>query len=679
GPMLRIVNNPQLEFLDFGKNFVSALKGVSGKPVLVHGNMKLDQTVMKNLSRYHFIDIQEHYGECMLPNPLTSLQQISTHNCSLYYGSLLVDPKLTTLKMPMSMSNKYDWIGCIHIENTKLKDVNFLRIFRKFTLIRGCKHTISGNKDLCLTEELNFLYRRFTDLRVYNNKESCQRHCLGGLATEDYLKNIGSCTYIHGDLIISDWKEKPPYVQMLRNIKHIKGRLIIRNNKNLGVFDYLSNLETVNRSTQESNNKHGSKDEAYTVESMEYGEDGRLKYILITLGIIVVVALVFIVLIILLLFLRSTMSKRTFTLPLIPSSLSKKSKQSLSSMSKEVVSKDPTSWSSSDQEMLWSLGVQGRSGAGADVGRTQKKPSESLRAFMIPLAANARLPFPNTTGYDKLLLHRIGELLKYDYVIMIGSGGDICKIVPRLPSNIGVLSMYIDNRAGATYSFKLVEAYHLSRRTIYYKYEVRDVNKYSTKIMHALHYTWCQERLPTEFDELLQIIQLCSNRKAICVSDRRKEVFSIIHLIFKSVLAGEDVNLVELFQFHLKNCNGSPLDRDEMLFVLRTVIRWSQVASCVLPEDKEVNNWCQSYTQIASFARTHPNVRNIRPEYLLSDNEQIPRELQGTMERTFEEHGADVNENKIEYGNQIASEVHNVNGKEIEDVSLIDDEKESVL
>ncbi|KAK6061715.1 hypothetical protein COOONC_00615 [Cooperia oncophora] len=61
---------------------------------------------------------------------------------------------------------------------------------------------------------------------------------------------------------------------------------------------------------------------------------------------------------------------------------------------------------------------------------------------MIPLAVNARLPVKNGIDDHKLLLHRIREIAKYEYVIMIGNGPDVSKVVPRFPNYVGGVSSY---------------------------------------------------------------------------------------------------------------------------------------------------------------------------------------------------------------------------------------------
>ncbi|KAK6030600.1 receptor L domain protein, partial [Ostertagia ostertagi] len=104
---------------------------------------------------------------------------------------------------------------------------------------------IRGNKRLCLTKELDFIYSLFTGIEVSDNKDSCQSDCIGGAVTDDYLRNMGNCAHVHGDLSISNWKGKPQTVHVLRGIKTIKGQLIINNNQGLGKFDYFSSLEKI--------------------------------------------------------------------------------------------------------------------------------------------------------------------------------------------------------------------------------------------------------------------------------------------------------------------------------------------------------------------------------------------------------------------------------------------------
>ncbi|KAK5973405.1 hypothetical protein GCK32_004071 [Trichostrongylus colubriformis] len=732
GPMLKIVNNPQLEYIEFKPNFIKSLKGVAGKPVLVHGNKKLDKAVIQSFSRYPFIDVQENYGECMMPSPLESLRQITSDNCTIFYGPLIVKSTVTSLPLPHVMENKYKWTGCILIENTALDSVKFLRMFKYFSAMTRCQHRIRGNKNLCLTKELDFLHSQFfvSNLQISDNKESCKHACTGGTATDEYLKSIAQCSEIYGDLVISGWKSKSRYVENLRSIKHIMGRLIIANNSGLEKFTYFSNLETISardgkypflivrnnsdlsdlpmpklnvnidvrgndprleatgnplltryvtataadttkgvRSSTDvtsaiystpKEDMHTSSAEAvhtklkgYTSTLKKHTEaqtvsptallpkkvkgapniagtnqesvDIRMQYLLIVVGAVILFTLAVITSFIL--FLLFMPGRHSVKLPPLPK-LSEESRKILSSLSKEISSKNPIFWSAYDKEVLWE---PGRSAAGADTKATGAKSTKSLKALMIPLAANGTLPAKKKLDCDKLLLRRVQEISKYQYVIMVGNGTDVSKIVPRLPNCVGGLSLYIDSKEGATYSYKLVEVYHMSSRTIYHKYEVRNVKKRRKKHIHLLYYEWLEERFPTEFNEILRVLHFCSKKKAICVSNRRKEVFSLLYLIFNIVCAAKQVKMVKIFQFHLRNCNGAPLDREEMLFAFRTVIDWAQETASQLRNDKGMSNWCQIYTKMATFAKSHPNVRFIRHSFLTGDGEVLPKSEEAAL------------------------------------------------
>lgn len=621
-----------------------------------------------------------------------SLDIFKQENCKAFYGPMVINSNADPHRF-RSKIKSYNWTGCLQIEDTKLNNVEFLGKVNLFKPIDGCHNRIQRNKRLCLTEMLDFLFVRFKEVAVWENSKPCQYDCIGGNVTDDYLMRLGRCNRVHGDLIISGWDGPPVYVEMLRKIIHIRGRLIIENSVELGHFDYFSSLETITPITgnttaiilknngdlnalpmpklkdikisyddprvliistpgllerkrnesikttstpmeddtiqQERENKRlpmtnkspsELKNGRYLLPTSEGSEDSMG----IVLGVVLILVMFFI-LFGLMIFLIVRTHRRIFSLPTII--LTDDSKKTLASISEDISSIDPISWSAYDTELIW---LPERQTAGADVDEEQKTESEALKSFMVVLAANGRIsPYENERN-EKLLLQRIQELISYEYVVMIGSGGDVSEVVPRLP-NKRHKQKYTDRTAGVTYKLKLIRKRSVSTRTKYYVYKVKCKNKQGYRLMHVVYYDWMDERLPTDFSELLQLVQFCSDKKAICVSDRKKEVLSILHLLFNCVVAAKDVKLSELFQFHNKNCNGAPLDRDEMLFVFRAMIGWAQASSCNM-DNKKINEWCDTYSQIANYVRDHPNVRNIVREMITSevtktqDNDEGPSE-----------------------------------------------------
>ncbi|KHJ93882.1 hypothetical protein OESDEN_06199 [Oesophagostomum dentatum] len=71
---------------------------------------------------------------------------------------------------------------------------------------------------------------------------------------------------------------------------------------------------------------------------------------------------------------------------------------------------------------------------------------------------------------------------------MIGTVNDVTKVVPRLPRNVGTLSVYTDGKAKVTY--KLLEITQLSSKISCYKYKAEDVNQQKAKEILLILYQW---------------------------------------------------------------------------------------------------------------------------------------------------------------------------------------------
>ncbi|KAL6734027.1 hypothetical protein Aduo_004613 [Ancylostoma duodenale] len=341
-------------------------------------------------------------------------------------------------------------------------------------------------------------------------------------------------------------------------------------------------------------------------------------FVVIGAVIFCLIFLCFILVILILLLKRKTKS----LLPPPPYRLSKQSREVLASMCKDIVHNNPMVWCAQDRFLLWQ---SGRSAGGSE----ETSNCDSIKPFMIPLAANGYVPAKKEVEYNKPLQKRIQQFLDYDYVVMIGSNSDITRVVPRLPTSIGSLALYIDGRSDISIAYKLLGMVYLSTNIVLHKYEARNVHEKSHKIVNVLFYQWSTKRLPTEFSELLQLLALCSKKKVVCVSDRRKEIFSLLYLMFMQVSAMREVkNVAETFQQHLQVCNGAPIDRHEMLYVMRFLLDWAQQASCVPSRlEKKHANWCHVYTQLSSFSQAHPSVMNIQPQHLPGDTTSLEEEV----------------------------------------------------
>ncbi|RCN42641.1 hypothetical protein ANCCAN_11353 [Ancylostoma caninum] len=100
--------------------------------------------------------------------------------------------------------------------------------------------------------------------------------------------------------------------------------------------------------------------------------------------------------------------------------------------------------------------------------------------------------------------------------------------------------------------------------------------------------------LRTDVQELLQLVQLCQNSKdSICVSDRHKEVFSLLHLFYNFVVVTETpISLDDAFLLHSAKCNGFFIDRIEMLSVMNFLITWASYAGVIPKNLLFVSRFC---------------------------------------------------------------------------------------
>ncbi|KAK6732735.1 hypothetical protein RB195_016848 [Necator americanus] len=354
----------------------------------------------------------------------------------------------------------------------------------------------------------------------------------------------------------------------------------------------------------------GGEDPTHVVESSK-GGSGVMWYIIT--GAIIFLFLLLLGFIGTLMYIRI---KRTRTgLPPAPYQLNKRSQDLLISICKEIVGKNPMVWCIQDVDIIWR---QTRSAAGANTPALSKK-AEYVKKHMIAVTNNGRLPQKREVDYDKPLHIRVQELFQYDLVIMIGTDSDVTKVVSRLPSSVGDLCLYIDGKANTSLAYKLLESTHLSPKSTLFKYEAKDVKKRIAKTIDLVLYHWPSERLPKDFSELLRLMTLCNGRKVVCTSIRRKEVFSLLYLVHGIILsAKESLTTIEVFRLHSELCNGAPLDRHEMLYVMRLMLDWARCAKC-LPENlkKDHSRWCQIYDQMSAFSRRRANIINIHPVQLV--------------------------------------------------------------
>ncbi|EYC23068.1 hypothetical protein Y032_0016g3108 [Ancylostoma ceylanicum] len=239
-----------------------------------------------------------------------------------------------------------------------------------------------------------------------------------------------------------------------------------------------------------------------------------------------------------------------------------------------------------------------------------------LKEHMLPMAANGRVP----SNDNFLLFERVKAVMSNDVVIFIGNEKHPCCVLPDIPIELKKEHTY--KYKGTTHSFQLVRIKQMAPCTHEFSYLVTTVAKGSKKqekkTKNIVYYRWDNRIMPLEYDEILQLAMLYKPERTICISNRRKEVFSLIHMFHTyCCILKEEITVSDVLQLHTEKCNGSILDRNELVFVMAVIMEWAY-QSRSLPNDlkKKHMEWCHSYAIMAKWMRNNPNIKYIHPDYL---------------------------------------------------------------
>ncbi|EYC00786.1 hypothetical protein Y032_0113g404 [Ancylostoma ceylanicum] len=599
--------------------------------------------------------------ECAMPPHLDS--NVDFGDCTHLYGPLLVRSDVSHVKLS-GKTSEYIYTGCIRINNTKLVDLSFLEKFRDFTAMPNCQQYIAGNEELCV-EDPSELREWFPGINIYDNMEPCGDHqCYGGAVTESYLEETAECTTRVGDLIITQWHGKPPNINILYKTKEIHGRLIIYHNQGLGDFDYFKNVEKIGKPsirgrepvmTVVDNEGLTSLKMSKLEELMQQQTGVRVKIAhneqlqmatsdvdrLVTAAggsghadiqpsayskrassrwttyiIYVIVAAAVLFSCFLLFFYVRIKPRLDFDmLPSPPLRLSKKSQTILAEMCREILKNNPMVWRIQDRQLIWRYAKDDPQRAA--VAGLADKHSKFLKNHRAELIPNAYIPRKS----EKALERRFQSVVSQPLILMIGKDDTISNVVPSLPNDNGDSDEHANN--DSTMKLTLARSKYVGDQTVNFIYKIitqRKGEKPIKKKIHILLYVWGSLRLPIEFQDILQVLRFFANKKTICVSNRRKEVFSMIHLIYTYVyVLCESIGVVEAFQLHTETCNGAPLDSNEMLMVMAFILEWAHQSFSVPPDLVQKHaDWCHTYARMSAFSKEHPNIVNIRPDHLVT-------------------------------------------------------------
>ncbi|KAL6732582.1 hypothetical protein Aduo_003331 [Ancylostoma duodenale] len=318
-------------------------------------------------------------------------------------------------------------------------------------------------------------------------------------------------------------------------------------------------------------------------------------------------------------------------LPSPPLRLSKKSQAILGEMCREILKNNPMVWRIQDRQLIWRYSKDDPQWvAVADLANKHSNFLKNHRAELIP---NGHISRKSEKAFEK----RIESILSQPLILMVGKDGDISNIVSSMPTDNGVSDEYENNDSSV--KLTLARSKFVGDQTINFIYKTttqRKGEKPVKKKVHVLLYVWESLRLPIEFQDILQLFRFLANKKFVCVSNRRKEVFSMLHLIYTYVyVLCESIGVVEAFQLHTETCNGAPLDSNEMLMVMAFVLEWAHQSFSV-PQDllQKHADWCHTYARMSAFSKEHPNIVSIRPDHLItSRRETLQQEIQAAGPR----------------------------------------------
>ncbi|RCN45616.1 receptor L domain protein, partial [Ancylostoma caninum] len=436
--------------------------------------------------------------------------------------------------------------------------------------------------------------------------------CSGGVVDEEYLATVEGCQTINGDLHIDGWEKPPSHLDNLQTVTRINGSLHIRNTTGLGVFDYLGALKEVtvpkgkNTTAIEIVNNRGLTEiqipflervssenfmrivitdnpalgmKESMAQKLYYLADGkhhtRIYYkdkttfwddlmdnkLYLVIFIMLCLIMIMILLISTLLIVRTVKRRQVET--------------------KEGFPKPP-----------WKL---------------QKQSKDIIVGWV----KNGRIP----SSDNFLVFERVKSVMNNDVVIMIGNEKHPCCVLPDIPYELKKEHTY--KYKGTAHTFKLIKIKQMAPCTHEFSYLVTTTakgtkkasKKQEKKIKEIVYYRWDNRIMPLEYDEILQLAMMYKPERTICISNRRKEVFSLIHMFHTyCCILKEEITVSDVLQLHTEKCNGSILDRNELVFVMAVIMEWAY-QSRSLPDDlkKKHMDWCHSYAIMAKFMRNNPN------------------------------------------------------------------------
>ncbi|KAK5983136.1 Receptor L domain protein, partial [Trichostrongylus colubriformis] len=483
---------------------------------------------------------------------------------------------------------------------------------------------IVDNANLCI-RDTQHLKTKFEGLVILQN-ETCEVVCQGGIVDHRYLATVDGCKTINGNLVFQNLHYSNDYqLDNLYSIKRIDGSLRIHNTYGLGHFNALENLKEVAVPPGESGpaieiientgltslefphlSKIKSSDNVKIIivknpyltmkkalvekmYKMAHGKqhtkieftdsstladkfsDHALEAVILILILLIVLMALCIACLIIYPYYQDRRSRNKHGFPKPPWNIGKKSKEILAGWVKDIVAKNPLIWRCSDRDVIWSY--KDTDGAHKDIEVLIANNDQFLTDHMLLLAENAKIG-----ESDRFLqCERVKGMLEKEVIIFIGASEHPSGVLPHLPKAVN--GEYTYKYLCSSYSFTLKKIKTMAPNTKEYTYDVSCVPKGKKpfrKTTKIIYNRWKNTEMPQEYDEILQLAMTYEPSKTLCASDRRKEVFSLIHLFHTfCLLLQEPINLVDALQLHTEKCNASMLDRSELLYVMAVIMEWA--------------------------------------------------------------------------------------------------------
>ncbi|XGW11845.1 hypothetical protein V3C99_012930, partial [Haemonchus contortus] len=300
--------------------------------------------------------------------------------------------------------------------------------------------------------------------------------------------------------------------------------------------------------------------------------------------------------------------------------LNEKQRLVLRSLCEDVLTMNTLSWRT---EELGLLCQHEKDCKCEKIEKVLKRYENIIKENMIQVAENGSLSLvlgdtPRASKSQRLISERIQKMLVMKHVVLIGTEDDPSCVLPKIPTTPGKDRTYEYDTTKMTLRFKnSMEVSNNSRR---FEYDAEFTSENKTRLfkLEFVYFVWGSLDLNVNVEELLRLLQFCKiPGHSLCVSNRHKEVFSLLNLFYSFVVRAETpVQLTDVFKIHNAKCNGCMLDRHEMIFSMKFLLVWG-IQSGALPKlHQAANSWLDTYDGMAAFQKIHPNVVSFHPFFI---------------------------------------------------------------